>query len=197
MPALPDPAAAARMLGLSTLPAPTLRLVCANAGFDLVQVAGSTWWLALDQRLWALSAAPGAGAPAAAPAGVVQRLLERHFGSPGRGFTVQTMGAVRPFTTAALQTAALAWLDQPASQDEAPEINGDPFTDSQEPVLHFAVGAATVRGDHAELPVQMADQARRWTLQYRLQRTAPGWRVDDVVLQDGTSLRQLLQATKR
>ena len=195
------PAAAARKLGLAALPAPALRITCSNAGFDMVQANDTTWLLALDQRIWVLSASHGTQAPAASAAGVVQRLLERHFdaahGGAARGFTTQAMTDLKPYTTAAMQTAAAAWLALPTSPDEAPEIDGDPFTDSQEPVLHFAVGAAAQRGDQADVPVQMTDEARSWTLGYRLQRTAEGWRVDDVVLRDGTTLSKLFSEAKR
>ncbi|MBX3636561.1 MAG: hypothetical protein KF683_14410 [Rubrivivax sp.] len=199
--ALPDAAAAARALGVAALPAPALRITCPNAGFDLVQADAATWLLALDQRLWLLSGAPGAQAAASSPAGVVQRLLERHFdaghGGAARGFLPAALADLRPFTTGALQAAAAAWFALPASPDEAPEIDGDPFTDSQEPVLHFAVGTARVRGDRAEVPVRMADEARRWTLHYRLVRGKSGWRVDDVLQRDGTALRRLLQEAGR
>lgn len=199
--ALPDAAAAARALGVTALPAPALRITCPSAGFDLVQADATTWLLALDQRLWVLSEASGAQAAASSPAGVVQRLLERHFdagqGGAARGFLPAAVADLRPFTTGALQAAAAAWFALPASPDEAPEIDGDPFTDSQEPVLHFAVGTARARGDRAEVPVRMADEARHWTLHYRLVRGAAGWRVDDVRLRDGTSLRRLLREARR
>lgn len=196
-----DAAQAAQALGLATLPAPALRIRCPNAGFDLVQADATTWLVALDGRLWALSTAAGSRAAAASPAGVVQRLLERHVdaaqGGAARGFLPATLADLRPFTTAALQAAAAAWFAQPAHPDEAPEIDGDPFTDSQEPVLRFAVGAAVVQGGRAEVPVQLADEARTWTLRYRLLRDAAGWRVDDVLLRDGTPLRRLLQEARR
>lgn len=191
--ARPDAEVLARALGLSTLPAPALRITCANAGFDLVQADAGTWLLALDQRLWVLSTAPGAQAPSTSPAGVVQRLLERHVPASPR-FTAATMDELRPFTSAGLQAAARAWMAQPGPADEVPVINGDPFTDSQEPVLHFGVGRAMLRGDRADVPVQMVDEARRWTLHYQLRRGADGWRIDDVRLRDGTSLRKLLKA---
>ncbi|MBX3638868.1 MAG: hypothetical protein KF683_26125 [Rubrivivax sp.] len=198
---LPDAAAAARAIGVATLPAPALRITCPNAGFDLVQANAATWLLALDQRLWVLSEAPGVQAAASSPAGVVQRLLERHFdaahGGAARGFLPAAMADLRSFTTGALQAAAAAWFALPSSPDEAPEIDGDPFTDSQEPVLHFAVGKARVRGERAEVPVRMADEARRWTLQYRLVRGTSGWRVDDVLQRDGTPLRRLLREARR
>lgn len=199
--ALPDATAAARRVGIAALPAKALRITCPNAGFDLVQADATTWLLALDRRLWVLSSAPGAHAAAASPAGVVQRLLERHLDAAqsgaARGFVPSALADLRPFTTTALQSAAAAWFAVPANPDEAPDLNGDPFTDSQEPVLHFAVGAARVSGDRAEVPVQMTDEARRWTLHYRLRRGSAGWRVDDLLLRDGTGLRRLLQEAVR
>lgn len=203
--ALPDAAAAARALGIAALPAPALRITCADAAFDLVQADATSWLLALDQRLVVLSTAPGAQAAAASPEGLVQRLLEHHLGAaqrglPGgapRGFTPATLADLRPFTSAALQSAAVAWWARPAAADEAPAIDGDPFTDSQEPVLHFAVLRAALQGRQALVPVRLADAGRAWTLHYRLVRGRTGWRVDDLLLRDGVSLRRLLQEAPR
>lgn len=204
-----DPAAAARALGLGRLPARGLRITCPNASFDLVQTdrpAGwpgniqadrQGWLLALDQRLWTLTTAPASRAAPETPAGVVQRLLERHFAAPHggepRGFTPALMVELSDFITTDLQVTANSWLAATHKPVEVPSINGDAITDSQELVLRFGVQAPSIRQGLAEVPVRMADAERAWTLLYRLRREAGRWRVDDMRLGDGTTLRTLLK----
>ncbi len=204
-----DPAAAARALGLGRLPARGLRITCPNASFDLVQTDRPAawpgniqadrqgWLLALDQRLWTLTTAPAARAAPETPAGVVQHLLERHFAAPHggdpRGFTPALMVELGQFITTDLQMAADRWLAAPHRPDEVPSINGDVITDSQELVLRFGVQAPSIRQGQAEVPVRMADAERAWTLLYRLRRQGGQWRVDDLRLGDGTTLRTLLK----
>jgi hypothetical protein len=205
----PDPAAAAHALGLGRLPARGLRITCPNASFDLVQTdrpaawPGNVqadrqgWLLALDQRLWTLTTAPAARAAFGTPAGVVQRLLERHFAAPHggepRGFTPALVVELSDFITTDLRMAADRWLAAPHKPDEVPSINGDVITDSQELVLRFGLQAPSIRQGQAEVPVRMADAERAWTLLYRLRREAGQWRVDDLRLGDGTTLRTLLK----
>jgi hypothetical protein len=127
----------------------------------------------------------------------VQHLLERHFAAPHggdpRGFTPALMVELGQFITTDLQMAVDRWLAAPHRPDEVPSINGDVITDSQELVLRFGVQAPSIRQGQAEVPVRMADAERAWTLLYRLRRQGGQWRVDDLRLGDGTTLRTLLK----
>jgi hypothetical protein len=190
---LPGPAEnSARALGFSTFPVAGIRVTCANAGFDFHFADAESLLFGLDNRVWFLSRAPGATAAPDSPPGVVQRLLETHFGGD-LGFTPASVAAKSTFLSAALRRAMDAYFARPFPEDEAPDIDGDPFTDSQEYPARFAVGAAAEEGGFARVPVRFADGWREYTLEYRLVQEDGGWRLDDVTDGTGASLRALLQ----
>jgi len=85
------------------------------------------------------------------------------------------------------------YFAQPASADEVPVINGDPFTDSQEYPTRFAVNKASVRGSSAEVPVRFADAYRNRNVTYLLVRERGVWRLDDLVYEQGETLQGLLK----
>lgn len=190
---LPAPAAsAAQALGLAALPAEVVRVSCANASFDFVVADVRTLLLALDNRIWTFSRAPGALADEATAEARVQRLLELHF-STDMGFLPETVATKREWLSAGLIADIAAWFAAPSDPDEAPEINGDPFTDTQEAPRRFAVEAAQPDGDARVVTVRFADGWREHAVQFRLVREAGRWQVDDVLGRDGMSLRAILR----
>jgi hypothetical protein len=89
------------------------------------------------------------------------------------------------------------WLAQPQPADEVPDLNGDPFTDSQEPPESFTLAPARVQGERAEVSVQFRGAgpqgaARPWRVRLLLQRVQGEWRVDDLLLRDGQRLSRLI-----
>lgn len=189
---LPAPAqASAQALGLSPGPVASLRITCANGSFDFHQADRETLLLGLDNRVWSLSRSTGTGAAGDSPAGIVQRMLEVHFGHD-MGFDPDSIARKAGFFTPALSQALARYFSHPRNEDEVPPINGDPFTNSQEYPTRFSVGRAVVNGGTARVPVAFADGWRRYTLQYRLASTGRGWRVDDIHGKGLGSLRKLL-----
>ncbi len=82
---------------------------------------------------------------------------------------------------------------RPGNPDEVPNIDGDPFTDSQEYPTRFVVGKATTEGQRARVPVRFSGKGAQRTLVALLRNSPDGWRVDDLVYEDGkTTLRSLL-----
>ncbi len=133
---------------------------------------------------------------AGTPQAVVQRLLETHFA--GRmANTAAGLQRTAPWLSPALLVGLHAELARAAQQDEEPEIDGDPFTDTQEPPQRFTVGAVELRGESARVTVHFSDGARSHALRYELLRTPAGWRVDDIIDRRGASLRALLQRGAR
>ena len=184
----------ARNLGLKVSPYTLRRVTCPNAGFDFVQADAETLLVVLDQRIWTLSNAPGTHASANSPEFVVQALLEAHFGGD-RGFLPDLLAPKKRWLSTAMNAAIKTYFARPRPQDEVPPINGDAFTDSQEGPTRFAVGAAQVKKDRAELWVRFADGWTEKRLKYVLVREKAGWRVDDIgsEKQDERSLRQILE----
>lgn len=194
---LPAPAdRAAKALGFTRFPVESLRVTCGNAGFDFHRVDAQTLLVGIDHRIWSLSRTAGTQAAADAPSGVVQRFLERHFGGD-MAFTPASVAPKKGMLSPAMRRAVAAYFARPASPDEVPEINGDPFTDSQEYPTRFAVDDAVIQGASARVAVRLADAGREIRLWYHLTRARQGWQVDDVVDSRQGSLRALLAPPAR
>ena len=141
---LPAPAAqAARRLGLDDGAIATLRVSCANAGFDFHRTSSGALLLGLDNVVWTLRPIR----PASTPAEIVQELLVMHF-THDMGFTRESVARKRGFLSTDLQARIARYLAAPGSPDEAPAINGDPFTDSQEYPDRFRLGAVRTTPTH-------------------------------------------------
>jgi Protein of unknown function (DUF3828) len=188
---LPAPASrAAAEIGLRESAIRGISLTCDRGLFEFHVADQTTVLVALDNVIWTLSRAAGALADSVSPAGVVQRLLEQHFAS-GLAFDSANVLSKSAFLSDSLRVSSLRYLAIPPSPDEAPVIDGDPFTYTQEYPTRFAVGAASVRGTLASVPVRFADAYSQRVLTYRLQRTAGTWRVADVRYADGSMLGML------
>jgi hypothetical protein len=188
---LPAPAAqAAKRLGLGDGRIATLRVGCANAGFDFHRTGGGELLLGLDNVVWTLRPVR----PAAAPTEIVQELLVTHF-THDMGFTRESVAHKRRFLSAALQARIARYLAAPRPPDEAPAINGDPFTDTQEYPDRFTLGAARTTAQRTIVPVHFADASSKRRVDYVLVREGRRWVVDDLVDERGESLRTLLASS--
>lgn len=122
--------------------------------------------------------------------------MRAHFAGD-MGFTPATVARKAACLSPGLQQDIAAYFMRPAAPDEAPAINGDPFTDSQEYPSRFSLGLARIRGEHAEVPVYLGGQGhdgRRQQLTLLLLREPDGgWRIDDLRYADGSALRALLR----
>lgn len=193
---LPAPAdVAARALGFATPPIAGVRLTCDAGLFEFHQADAQSMLLAVDNVIWTLDKSPGATAADTTPAGVVQRFLEQHFASD-MAYDTSALVAKREWLGEAFAAQLRQYLAMPVSPNEAPELDGDPFTDSQEYPTRFSVGAARVVGARATVPVRFSDGYRSYRVSYQLLRTSGRWRIDDVSSQNGRSLRALLRSAK-
>ena len=178
-------------VGLKGAETVTLRLDCANASFDLHRVAPRRWLTALDGRVLLLRQGPDAEDPLAP----VRELLLQHLSALGSPFDAARVERLRPWLAPSLSEAFRRWFGRPARPDEAPQLNGDPFTDTQEPPLALALGE---RRRHGALATQVVlvdvGGGRQHRLTYRLQRADDGaWRINDIDYGEGVSLRQLIR----
>jgi hypothetical protein len=188
--ALPAPAEpAARALGFASFPVATLRVACSGGSFDYHFRDDATLLTALDAVLWRLERARAAGAPS----DVVQRLLLDHV-THDMGFTEAGFARKTGLLAPALVELGRRALAAQAGTEEAPLVNGDPFTNSQEYPDRFALGASEEQGGRASVPVFFADAQRRRRVDYLLERAGGAWRVTDLRYEDGSTLRALLEA---
>ena len=183
---------AAARLGLVTMPVRGTSLSCDAGVFELHRADPTTLLLALDNVIYTLDRSAGAFAPDTSPAGVVQRLLEHHFAGD-MAFDSAHMAYHAPWLSARLRARVARYLAKPSDPNEAPAIDGDPFTDSQEHPTRFSVALGAVRGGVATVPVRFSDGRRVRTVQYLLRRDGGAWRVDDLRYESRETLAQWLR----
>lgn len=193
---LPAPAEhSAQALGLPAQGLVTQRISCRNTSVDLHRQPDGPAWLALDNRVLQLrrhtpGKAPGRDTPEAA----AQALLLHHFAGD-LALSAAQLSVLAPRLTPALLHHLERWLAQAADagNDEPPELNGDPFTNTQEPPDAFELAPARVQGRRATLGVSFFGPAQaRSHLHLVLRQDGGRWRVDDVRYPDGVRLVQLL-----
>lgn len=190
---LPEPALrSAQQLGLGQRSVAGLRVSCDKGVFEFHRADADTLLLGLDNRVWTLSRSTGARAGGASAAGLVQTLLERHFGGD-RSFSAAAAEARAALQSKALNRLFTAYLTKPRPRDEVPPIDGDPYADSQEYPTRFAVGKARLRRDRARVPVRFADAWSRRVITFELKREDGSWRLDDLDYGSGARLSALLR----
>lgn len=189
---LPAPAGrAARALGISSMPVLTWRMTCRNGSFDYHLVSKQGALLGLDHVVWHVRRTNLELSPEAA----VLELLRQHI-TRDMAFTKGSAARKASMLTQSLTKAIAAYFARPASRDEPPMINGDPFTDSQEYPASFTVGTVLRAGSRATVPVRFDEENRYKIVEYRLQLSGTTWRVDDLHYPDGATFRGLLKPAK-
>jgi hypothetical protein len=185
---LPEPAArAAQALGMPANIV-TQRTSCANGGFDIHRAADGRAWLGLDNAVlkWERSQL------ASSPEATVQLLLVQHFAT-NMELSKASITAQSARLSPALVGAFERWFARNANSDEAPELDGDPFTDSQEAPNQFELAPAKVQGNRAELTVTYrGDGVAPYPVHFALIRMKDVWVVDDLRLRGERRLTQLL-----
>lgn len=190
---LPTPAApAARALGFGAGTVRGTRLSCDVGVFELHRADANTLLVAVDNVVWTLSRSAGSQSDAQGPERAVQALLEMHFAGD-MGFDASTVAPKQGLLSARLQRLVREYLARSQPADEVPNINGDPFTDSQEYPTRFAVGRALRGGEQALVPVRLADGYSQREVLYRVVREGGTWRVDDLRYAHGPALSALLR----
>ena len=140
------------------------------------------------QKAAAKSPQPAAGSPAA----VVRELYRIHNNGRGPLFTKKGKKAHEQFFDANL--AGLIWKDlteTPAG--EVGHIDGDPLYNAQDmKITKFAVGAGTVEGDTATVPVTFMNFDQKVTITYKLVKTAAGWKISNILYGDDSDFVKIL-----
>lgn len=189
---LPAPAGrAARALGLDSMPVLTWRMTCRNGSFDYHLLSKQGALLGLDHVVWQVRRTSLELSPEAA----VLEFLRQHM-TRNMAFTKGSAARKASMLTESLTRAIAAYFARPVPRDEAPVINGDPFTNSQEYPPGFTVGAVLRAGSRATVPVRFDEEGRYKVVEYRLQLAGTTWRVDDLHYPDGATFRGLLKPAK-
>jgi hypothetical protein len=187
---LPKPAeAAARALGVTSLPVMTLSVNCSTGVFDYHFVAANRLLFALDNVIWTLTAAVQ---PPRGPTAVVQEFLIEHM-THDMVFTAATLRPKQRFFSQDLTARIAAYFARPLPTDEPPPINGDPFTNTQEYPDRFTIGGSETADDTARVRVLFRIGPRNRPVDMLLRRVANQWRIDDLRYEDGATFRALLE----
>lgn len=189
---LPAPATtAARALGFKALPVAGVSLTCDRGIFEYHVADAQSILVALDNVIWTLNRSAGTRAAAGRPEHAVQRLLERHFAGE-MAFTPASIASKDSLLTPALRARIAAYFAKPSSPDEAPIIDGDAFTNTQEYPTRFSVGSASGNAQRATVPVRFNDGYMERTVIFVMRRSTI-WQVDDLRYGDGSTLRSSLK----
>lgn len=192
-----DAKAEAMEVGVSKFPIPGTSYTCDTGIFEFHYPDSTSALLAMSNAIWTLDRSAGAMADATSPSGVVQRFLEAHFAGD-MGFDKKSVARKAKFMSTSLNTLMTRYFAVPANPNEAPDINGDPFTNSQEYPTRFSVSAATTNAAASTVRVRFSDAGRVQTITYSLKLADKVWRIDDLKYQDNSSFRaQLTSALPR
>jgi hypothetical protein len=186
---------AAGEVALVKPPIASLSVTCDNGIFDLHFATRDALLLGLDNVVWVLDRSPGAFAAAGTPEHVVQALLQDHY-ARGLEFTPARVAAQRAWLSDALAAKIDGYFALDVPEGDAPPINGDPFTDSQDYPPLFSVREAKVEGAAAVVPVRFDSGYESREVRYKLVQQGKTWRVDDIDYDHGTPFTELLMLTE-
>jgi hypothetical protein len=135
--------------------------------------------------------------PAASSPGATVRAFRAFHLAHDMAFTPEGVTQRAAWLTPDLVGQCHSYFSRPSAPDEVPEIDGDPFTDTQEYPTAFRVGKATVSGSAARVPVRLQGPWKgRRTVQVELVPVRGSWLIDDIRYESGPSLRALLAAQR-
>lgn len=126
------------------------------------------------------------------PADVVRELYKAHRDGLGHVFERQGRRLQLRFFDAKL--ASLLWKNLTETPEgEAGRIDFDPLYNAQDTqIKNFRVGAATVRGDAAVVPVTFVNFDQKVRIDFRLVRAKGAWKISNIVYGGGSDLLKIL-----
>lgn len=132
-------------------------------------------------------------ASVASPKVIVDEFYKYHF-SHDMAFTPEAVQQRAAWLTPALKDACRVYFGLPSDPDEVPDIDGDPFTGSQEYPDAYSTGPAEVKDDTARVPLTFTwKEDHHTTNGVAILKNVEGhWLIDDVEFPDQDSIRKLL-----
>jgi hypothetical protein len=133
----------------------------------------------------------------------VRSFYQFHF-AHNKNFTTRNVQQRKRWLTPELYKLLLDELKRQAQEskahpDEAPDFEGDPFTDSQEYPDSFRAGESHVNGDLSKVTVTLFWSAKtsrgrdKRDIVVELTRSTGGWLINDVINNEGSRLREELK----
>jgi Protein of unknown function (DUF3828) len=126
------------------------------------------------------------------PSDVVRELYKVH--RNGNGHVFEKEGRKHQLRFFDAKLAALLWKDLTETPEgELGRIDFDPLYNAQDTqIKNFRVGAATVKGDVANVAVTFVNFDRKVRIDFRLVRAKGVWRISNIVYGGGSDLVKIL-----
>jgi len=150
-----------------------------------------TFNLALLLFLFAVHA-PAAEKAAPDSVQTVQSFYDYHF-KHDMGFGPAQIKARKTWLAPDLYALIMEVLKKPVPAGDAPDIEGDIFTDSQDTPTSFHVGKASVNKETANVEVIFTWSHEKRHVTLSLTQVDHGWRIQDIEYGDHRSLRKDLR----
>jgi len=143
----------------------------------------------------------------ATPSGAVKSFYTFHL-AHDMGYTLKNLVVRKRFVSPELYALLAKELNRQAEYskkhpDEAPDFEGDPFTDSQEYPNSFRVSSTVTNGNRAKVTVSLAWKLTQGqgndnrNIAVELVKSGASWLIDDIVNNEGSSLRAELTKPKQ
>lgn len=88
----------------------------------------------------------------------------------------------------------LLWQDARSSGDEVGALDGDPLFNAQDmEITNFSIQKANISAGTANVPVSFENFGAKHTITFRLFSQRTGWKISDLIYDDGWSLAQVLK----
>ena len=126
------------------------------------------------------------------PVQAVQSFYAYHF-KHDMGFGAPEVKARKSWITPALYDLIMKVLSKPTPKGDAPDIEGDIFTDSQDTPTSFHVGKATVEKGTATVDVTLVWSAEKRYVTVMLTQIDKAWRISDIDYGDHRTLTKELR----
>jgi hypothetical protein len=127
------------------------------------------------------------------PAQAVQSFFDFHF-KHSMGFGMPEMKVRKAWLAPDLYALITTVLKKPVPKGDAPDIEGDIFTDSQDTPTSFRVGHASVKDQTARVEVTLQWSGEKRQLTVLLQQIERAWRIVDIEYGDHRTLTKDLRA---
>lgn len=126
------------------------------------------------------------------PDAVVRELYKVHKKGYGHVFVKEGRRLQQRFFDENL--AGLIWKDLTETpRDEVGRLDFDPLYNAQDiSITRFSVGAATLEGDKATVPVTFQNYDRKENLKFLMTKTATGWKISNIDYGEGFTLLKIL-----
>ena len=127
------------------------------------------------------------------PADVVRAFYTYHF-AHDMGFSEASVRERSVWLAPELVDLCHAYFQKPVRPGEVPDVDGDPFTDSQEYPKSFSVGKPSVSDTIVRVPVTLSWPDHHRTIRVQLQVVNGSWRITNIAYGGLRSLRTLLSS---